>query len=84
MAAAGLIVDLLFKPLGLERTVRNAKVVQASVQLDYTTVLNIVFLALAAVLVWRFVRTGSRPMLRAMNKPMESHDDHAPMPGHAH
>ena len=48
MAAAGLIVDLIFKPLGLERTVRNAKVVQAGVSLDYTTVLNIAFLALAA------------------------------------
>ncbi|MDQ6775954.1 MAG: permease [Actinomycetota bacterium] len=86
MAAAGLIVDVIFRPLGLERTVRNAKVVQANVQLDYTTVLNVVFLALAAVLVWRFVRTGSLPMLRAMNKPMTSHDMEmkTPAPGHAH
>jgi uncharacterized membrane protein YraQ (UPF0718 family) len=84
MAGAGLIVDLIFKPLGLERTVRNAKVVQASVQLDYTTVLNVVFLALAAVLVYRFIRTGSLPMLRAMDKPMASHDAQAPAPGTAH
>jgi len=70
MAAAGLVVDLVFKPLGLERTLRDAKVVQAGVQLDYTTVLNAVFLTLAAVLVWRFVRTGGLPMLRAMNEPM--------------
>jgi hypothetical protein len=70
MAAAGLIVDLIFKPLGLQRTVRNAKVLEASVHLDYTTVLNVAFLALAAVLVWRFVRTGGLPMLRTMNKPM--------------
>ena len=76
MAAAGLIVDLLFKPLGLERTVRNAKVVQAGVSLDYTTVLNIGFLALAAVLVWRFLQTGGLPMLRAMNAPAESHAAH--------
>jgi uncharacterized protein len=72
MAAAGLIVDLIFRPLGLARTVRNAKVVQAGVSLDYTTVLNIAFLALAAVLVWRFLRSGGLPMLRAMNKPMEA------------
>jgi uncharacterized protein len=84
MAGAGLIVDLIFKPLGLERTVRNAKVVQASVQLDYTTVLNVVFLALAAVLVYRFIRTGGLPMLRAMDKPMASHDAQAPAPGAAH
>jgi hypothetical protein len=27
----------------------------------------------AAVLVWRFVRTGGLPMLRMMNKPMGEH-----------
>ncbi len=70
MAAAGLLVDVIFKPLGLQRTTRDAKVVEASVHLDYTTVLNAAFLALAAVLVWRFVRTGGLPMLRAMSKPM--------------
>jgi uncharacterized membrane protein YraQ (UPF0718 family) len=73
MVAAGLIVDLIFKPLGLERTARNARVVQAGVSLDYTTVLNIGFLALAAVLVWRFVRTGGVPMLRTMNEPAAGH-----------
>jgi uncharacterized membrane protein YraQ (UPF0718 family) len=76
MVAAGLIVDLIFKPLGLERTVRNAKVVQAGVSLDYTTVLNIAFLALAAVLVWRFLQTDGMPMLRAMNAPAEAHATH--------
>ncbi|MHB8689699.1 MAG: permease [Solirubrobacteraceae bacterium] len=73
MAAAGLIVDLVFKLIGLERTVRDAKVVQAGVSLDYTTVLNIAFLALAAVLVWRFVRNGGLPMLRMMNGPADAH-----------
>jgi uncharacterized membrane protein YraQ (UPF0718 family) len=76
MAAAGLIVDVIFKPLGLERTVRNAKVVEAGVSLDYTTVLNIGFLVLAAVLVWRFLHTGGLPMLRMMNAPAEAHAAH--------
>ena len=40
---------------------------------NYTTVLNIIFLGLAAVLVWRFVRTGGLPMLRMMAKPMSEH-----------
>jgi uncharacterized protein len=31
------------------------------------------FLGLAALLVWRFVRTGGLPMLRMMNKPMSEH-----------
>jgi hypothetical protein len=34
--------------------------------LNYTSVLNIAFLVLAAVLVFRFVRTGGVPMLRTM------------------
>jgi hypothetical protein len=70
---AGLAVDLIFKALGLVRTARNAKVVEASVHLNYTTVLNIVFLGLAAVLLFRFLHTGGLAMLRAMNKPVGEH-----------
>ena len=35
-------------------------------QLNYTTLHNVVFLALAAVLVWRFLKTGGPEMLRQM------------------
>jgi uncharacterized protein len=71
MVAAGLIVEFLFQALGLVRTEHNAKVEVevASVHWNYTTVLNTIFLGIAAVLVWRFVRTGGLPMLRMMNKP---------------
>jgi uncharacterized protein len=69
MAAAGLLVDLLFEALGLVPTTRNAKVVEASITLNYTTVLNILFLALAAVLVVRFLRTNGPQMLRMMSAP---------------
>jgi uncharacterized protein len=71
MASAGLIVEFVFQGLGLARTERNAKVVMASVHWNYTTVLNIVFLCVAAVLLWRFVRTGGLSMLRTMNKPTQ-------------
>ena len=76
MAAAGLIVDLIFKALGLIPTgPRHAKVVQAGVSLDYTTVLNVIFLALAAVLVLRYFRKGGGiPMLRMMNTPASGHE----------
>jgi uncharacterized protein len=77
MAAAALAIELVFDAVGLIPDARNAKVVEASVTWNYTTVLNIAFLALAAVLVWRFVRTGGLPMLKAMNKPADAH-------GHAH
>jgi hypothetical protein len=73
MVAAALAVELLFQTLGLVPEERNAKIVEASVTWNYTTVLNIIFIIFAAVLVWRFVRTGGLPMLRMMNKPMTEH-----------
>ena len=66
MAAAGYVIELVFGPLGLVPEERNATVVESSVSWNYTTWLNIVFLVLAAALVWRFVRTGGVPMLRMM------------------
>ena len=77
MVAAGLIVEFLFQGLGLVRTERNAKIVEAHVTWNYTTVLNIIFLALAATLLWRYFRRGGgMAMLRAMNKP-GAHAAHA-------
>jgi uncharacterized protein len=74
MVGAGLIVEFLFQGLGLVPAERDARVVEASVTLNYTTVLNIVFLGLAAVLVWRYFRQGGGlRMLKTMNAPME-HD----------
>jgi hypothetical protein len=73
MAAAALLVDLLFTALGLMPQQRNALVVEATIVWNYTTWLNILFLALAAYLVWRFVRTGGIPMLRMMNRPMQTY-----------
>jgi uncharacterized membrane protein YraQ (UPF0718 family) len=66
MVLAGLVVELLFGALGLIPDERNARVVEASIQLNYTTVLNVIFLVLAAMLVWRFLRTGGPEMLREM------------------
>ncbi len=69
MVVAGLIVDLIFKAVGLEPTgARHAKVTDAGASLNYTTALNIVFLALAAVLIVRYFRKGGGiAMLRMMN-----------------
>jgi uncharacterized protein len=79
MAAAGLIVDLIFKGVGLEPTgARHAKVTDAGVSWNYTTVLNILFLAFAAVLVTRYFRKGGGlAMLRMMNNPMGGPTSHA-------
>jgi uncharacterized membrane protein YraQ (UPF0718 family) len=75
MAAGGLLVELLFDGLGIAPGARDAKVLQASVGWDSTTVLNIVFLLLAAILVWRSFRNGGGlTMLRMMGAPRG--DDH--------
>jgi uncharacterized membrane protein YraQ (UPF0718 family) len=82
MVLAGLIVEFVFGGLGLIPTERDAKVVEASVTLNYTTVLNVIFLGLAAVLVARYFRHGGGiRMLKMMNEPMEhAHGTHE----HAH
>jgi hypothetical protein len=71
MVGAGLIVEFLFDGLGLIPSARNAKVLEASVTLNYTTVLNVVFLGLAASLLWRYFRYGGGVrMLKMMNAPV--------------
>jgi uncharacterized membrane protein YraQ (UPF0718 family) len=69
MVAAGLLVELLFGAVGLVPDERAAKVVEASVTWNYTTILNLIFLTLAAVLVMRFLRTGGPAMLKMMGGP---------------
>jgi uncharacterized membrane protein YraQ (UPF0718 family) len=81
MVLAGYIVELIFTPLGLVPTERNAKVIEASISWNYTTYLNIAFLILAAVLIWRFVRSGGLPMLRMMGGSPDAEHDHG---DHAH
>jgi uncharacterized protein len=73
MAGAALIVEAIFWIAGLIPSQRNARVVEASIEWNYTTWLNIVFLLLAALLVWRFLKTGGPEMLRMMNRPAETH-----------
>lgn len=69
MAAAGYVVEFLFGALGIIPTNRDVVAITEGVSWNYTTILNIIFLILAAVLVIRFIRTGGLPMLRMMSKP---------------
>ena len=77
MVAAALIVEGLFGFAGLIPHEHHAHVVEASITWNYTTWLNIAFLALAAVLVWRFFRTGGVNMLRMMNARAHGEPHHA-------
>jgi uncharacterized membrane protein YraQ (UPF0718 family) len=76
MVAGGYIIEFLFGGLGLIPAERNAKVAEISIQWNYTTVLNIIFLLLAAALVVRFFRSGAGSMLKMMGGPAH-HDHHA-------
>src|SRR5713226_8841240 len=71
MAAAGYVVEFLFEALGIIPQNRTAVVITEGIQWNYTSILNIIFLVLAALLVIRFIRTGGLPMLGLMNTPEE-------------
>ena len=83
MVAAGLVVEFLFRGVGIERTARDAKVMTAHVSWNYTTYLNVVFLAIGGLLLWRYFRRGGGwAMLKMMEEPIgHEHHEHA---DHAH
>ena len=66
MALAALLIEFLFELLGLIPSQRSAQIVETSISFNYTTVLNIIFLAIAALLLVRFFRTGGPRMLAHM------------------
>jgi uncharacterized protein len=66
MVGAGYFIEIVFGALGLVPTARNAQVLEPHISLNYTTALNVVFLMVGAVLLWRFLSTGGRMMLRTM------------------
>ena len=71
MAAAGLIVELIFGGFALIPSERQARVVEAAITWNYTSWLNLAFLLLAGLLVGRFLKTGGAAMLRRMNGPAD-------------
>jgi uncharacterized membrane protein YraQ (UPF0718 family) len=81
MVLAGYAVEFLFGGLGLIPAERTAKVAETGIQWNYTTILNIVFLLLAAALLVRFFRSGGRQMLAMMGGSPDTREQHT---GHAH
>ena len=80
MSLAALAVEFIFGLLHLIPHERSIQIAQESIRWNYTTWLNIVFLIIAALLVWRFLRTGGPQMLRMMSKQPE----HPNKQGHNH
>jgi len=77
MVLGGYIIEFLFGALGLIPAERMAKVAEAGIQWNYTTVLNIIFLLLAAALLVRFFRSGGAAMLKMMGGSPDAAGHHA-------
>jgi hypothetical protein len=76
MATAALVVEWIFLALHLTPHAHaTGMALEMGFRWDHTAVLNLVFLAIAAVLLWQFFRAGGAGMLRHMNEPM-SGDEH--------
>jgi hypothetical protein len=73
MFGGALVIEFLFQAAGWIPQQRNAEIVEAAVSLNYTTILNVIFLILAVVLLIRFFRTGGPEMLRMMNERPHQH-----------
>ena len=83
MAAAGYTIELLFGALGIIPTNHSVAKITEGAHWNYTAWLNIAFLAIALLLVIRFLRTGGPAMLRMMDAPMTTMEhDHASHAAH--
>jgi len=83
MAGAALLVEFLFQALGLIPAPGGAHAAAMPITFNYTTVLNLVFLVIAAALMQRFLTTGGPAMLRMMKAPPGA-ALHEPAPEHGH
>src|SRR3981189_290774 len=72
MAGAAYVIELVFGLAELVPQQRSAQIIETHITWNYTTWLNIVFLGLAVLVVWRFLKTGGPQMLRMMSRPTSS------------
>ena len=68
MTLAALIVEFLFSVLHLIPAHGHARIMQETMRWNYTSILNVLFLAVSALLLLRFLRTGGPAMLRMMDE----------------
>jgi len=77
MALAGFLIGLLFQLLGFVPVHHPVSAITTAPALNYTSVLNVIFLAIMALLGWWFLRTGGLDMLRMMERPAVTPGDAA-------
>ena len=83
MVLAGLIVEGLFSLLHLIPTERHALVLDPHISLNYTTVLNLLFLVVSGLLLARYLKTGGPEMMAMMDSP-DGEDCHQAHLEHVH
>ena len=85
MVVAALTVELIFGVAGLIPHQRNVSILTETITFNYTTVLNIIFAAVSAVLVLVFFKSGGPEMMKMMDEGGHDHGglDHAQSHGHA-
>jgi uncharacterized membrane protein YraQ (UPF0718 family) len=76
MASAALAVEFLFGALHLIPHERRTQMIEESIRWNYTSILDLIFVALGLILVIRFLRTGGPAMLRMMSGSSEASSDH--------
>ena len=69
MALAGFLIGFLFQLLGFVPVHHPVVALTTPPALNYTSVLNVIFLAIMALLGWQFLRTNGLAMLRMMEAP---------------
>ncbi len=68
MAATGYIIEFLFTLFHIIPTNRHVAIITEGIHWNYTSWLNIAFLIIAIVLIYRFIKSGGLPMLKMMDK----------------
>jgi uncharacterized protein len=71
MAVAGFLIGLAFNAFGIAPAHHQVAVLSSRPEWNYTSILDLVAVALMAVLGYRFLTTGGPAMLRAMEIPPE-------------
>jgi uncharacterized membrane protein YraQ (UPF0718 family) len=73
MALAGYIIELLFHFFHFIPAQRSIALFEQGISLNYTTYLNIIFILIAFILGWRFLKSRGPEMLRMMNQDNHMH-----------
>ena len=76
MVISGYLIEIIFSFLHLIPNERTTRISQASISWNYTTFLNVIFLLLAGILLYRFINSGGLGMLKMMNKTSNMDDGH--------